>query len=354
MKKIVLTGGGTAGHVTPNIALIPFLKDEGYEIHYIGSKEGIERQLIEKENIPYYPISSGKLRRYLSAKNISDMFRVCKGVLEAKKIIKKINPDIVFSKGGFVAVPVILGAKLNKIPIVIHESDITPGLTNKISTPYAKAVCTSFPETVKHIKSNNVINTGTPIRKELFLGDREKGLKICNFNDEKPVILVIGGSLGSVKINTEIRKILPEITKDFQVVHMCGKNNLEEKLFSLKGYKQFEYIDDELKDIFKITDLVISRAGSNSIFEFLSLKIPSLLIPLPLSVSRGDQILNAQSFEKKGFSKVLKEEDLNSETLINNIYDLYKNKDKYISYMEKSNLTNGVKPVLELIKKYTR
>lgn len=354
MKKIVLTGGGTAGHVTPNIALLPFLKDEDYEIYYIGSKDGIEKELIEKQKIPYYPISSGKLRRYLSAKNISDMFRVCKGVFEAKKIIKKINPDIVFSKGGFVAVPVVLGAKLNGIPIVIHESDITPGLTNKVSSPYAKAVCTSFPETVKYIKGDKAVNTGTPIRQELFKGNKERGLRLCDFDDEKPVILVMGGSLGSVKINTELRKILPELTCNFQIVHICGKNNLDENLLNYKGYKQFEYIGNELKDIFKVASLVVSRAGSNSISEFLALKIPSVLIPLSLNASRGDQILNAESFKKQGFSKVLKEENLNSETLKSNIFDLYKEREIYITNMEKSDLTNGVKFVMDIIKKYTR
>ena len=235
-KKILLTGGGTAGHVTPNLALLPYLKEEGYEIVYIGSEKGIERTLIEAEGIPYYSISTGKLRRYLSKENVKDMFRVVKGIAEAKKLIRKLKPDLVFSKGGFVAVPVVRGAKSNKVPVIIHESDITPGLANKIAMPSARVVCSTFPETLQYVPKGKGVHTGTPIRKELFEGDRQKGLAACKFTGEKPVLLMMGGSLGAVKLNNCLREILPELVKTFDVIHLCGKGNLDGHLRVQEGF----------------------------------------------------------------------------------------------------------------------
>ena len=250
MKHIVLTGGGTAGHVTPNIALIPKLKEAGYKISYIGSYDGMERKLIEDLGIPYYGISSGKLRRYFDPKNFSDPFRVVKGYFEAKKLLKKLKPNVVFSKGGFVSVPVVLAAKACKVPALIHESDMTPGLANKLCIPSAAKVCCNFPETVKCLPENKAVLTGTPIRQELLSGDAREGLKFCGFNAAKPVILVIGGSLGSVAVNHAVRSILPELLKDFQVIHLCGKDKLDASLNGTEGYVQFEYIKDELPDLF--------------------------------------------------------------------------------------------------------
>jgi len=352
LKTIILTGGGTAGHVTPNIALIPELKKEGYKIVYVGEKEGIERTLIEKKGIEYHFVSTGKLRRYLSKQNFTDIFKVMKGVFEAKKIIKDIKPDIVFSKGGFVAVPVVLGAKMNNIPIIAHESDMTPGLANKIAMPFAKKVCTTFPETVKYIGEKGV-NTGTPIRKELFEGDKKKGLDICGFDNSKPIIMTMGGSLGSKKINETLREILTDILKKYQLVHICGKGNIDKTLLNLKGYKEFEYVSEQLPHIMAAADMIISRAGSNSISEFLSLRKPALLIPLSAKASRGDQILNAESFEKHGYSLVLKEEEMTGKTLLENIDKLYNSKQKLINEMEKSHLSNGVKNVMDIIKLYS-
>jgi len=349
VKKIVLTGGGTAGHVTPNLALIPALKQQGYDIIYIGSEQGMEKGLIEKANITYYGIPTGKLRRYLSAKNITDIFRVVSGIKQATALIKKIKPDIVFSKGGFVAVPVVLGAKFNKVPVIIHESDITPGLANRIAMPFAKKVCTTFPETLEYITKGKGVNTGTPIRKELFEGKKEKGLKICGFTEQKPIIMMMGGSLGSVKINVQLRGALPTLLNDFQLVHICGKGNFDKKLENKKGYKQFEYLSEELTHIFAMSDVIISRAGSNSISEFLALKKPNLLIPLSAKASRGDQILNAQSFEKQGFSMVLQEEDMTYISLEKAVRSLYENRQKYIKNMENSHLSDGVNEVLKII-----
>ena len=267
MKRIILTGGGTAGHVTPNIALLPRLKELGYDIHYIGSYTGIEKDLIEQLQIPYHGISSGKLRRYFSLQNFTDPFRVIKGFGEANKLIKTLKPDVIFSKGGFVSVPVVMAGKKCHVPTIIHESDMTPGLANKLSIPSATKVCCNFPETLEHLPKEKAVLTGSPIRKELLTGDKEAALKFCGFTNDKPVILIIGGSLGSVIVNNAVRAILPELLKEFQVIHLCGKDKLDESLIGLQGYVQFEYIQDELKDLFALADIVISRAGANAICE---------------------------------------------------------------------------------------
>lgn len=353
-KKIVLTGGGTAGHVTPNLALLPYLRAEGYEIVYIGSENGIERSLIEAEGVTYYGIPTGKLRRYLSKENLSDMFKVVKGIHAAKKLLKKLKPDLVFSKGGFVAVPVVLGAKKNKIPVIIHESDITPGLANKIAMPSARVICSTFPETLQYVPKGKGVHTGTPIRRELFEGNREKGLAACGFSGKKPVLLMMGGSLGAVKLNHCLREILPALTKTFDIIHLCGKGNLDEKLLGRADYKQFEYVSDGLNDLFAAADLIVSRAGSNSISEFLALKKPHLLIPLSARASRGDQILNAASFEKQGFARVLDEDEMTAASMQKEIFALYENKDKYVAAMEKSPAGDGVEAVMTQIRALMR
>lgn len=348
MKKIILTGGGTAGHVTPNIALLPDLRKKGFEIHYIGSKAGIEKELIGQCGVPYYGISSGKFRRYLSVKNMADIFRVVKGLSDAGRLVKKINPDVVFSKGGFVSVPVVIACKLKKVPVIIHESDMTPGLANKLSMPFSDKICATFPETVKHLPPKKAVLTGTPIRGMLFSGSKIEGKRFCGFKDDKPVILVMGGSLGAVAINNCIRNVLPELLLTYNIVHLCGRNNVDNSI-KHDGYRQFEYVSNELPHIFALSDVIVSRAGSNSINEFLALKKPSLLIPLPKRVSRGDQILNAASFVKMGFSKALAEEDMTEPLLVREINDLFKNRGKYIANMEKSKLNNGVNAVIKLI-----
>ena len=349
MKKIILTGGGTAGHVTPNLALLPALREEDFEIHYIGSYNGIERRLIEAASIPYDGISSGKLRRYFDLKNFSDPLRVLKGYFEARKLMKKYKPDIVFSKGGFVAVPVVLAAKHYKVPVIIHESDMTPGLANKICIPAASKVCCNFPETLKYLPEDKAVLTGSPIREELLHGDRLAGLQYAHLSADRPVILIIGGSLGSVTVNQAVRSILPQLLKTYQVIHICGKGNLDESLIGTEGYVQYEYVDAPLKHLFAAADVVISRAGANSICELLALRKPNLLIPLSAAASRGDQILNADSFARQGFSKVLKEEDLSDKALSTAVFDLYKNRETYINAMEKSSLSNAVETITSLI-----
>ncbi|MBQ4529452.1 MAG: undecaprenyldiphospho-muramoylpentapeptide beta-N-acetylglucosaminyltransferase [Lachnospiraceae bacterium] len=350
MKRIVLTGGGTAGHVTPNIALIPTLQKEGFEVHYIGSYDGIEKKLIEEMGIPYYGISSGKLRRYFDLKNFSDPFKVLKGYSEAKKLLKKLQPDVVFSKGGFVTVPVVIAAKHCSIPSIIHESDMTPGLANKLAIPSATKVCCNFPETLQYLPEGKSVLTGSPIRKELMAGSKEKALQFLGFTNYKPVIMIIGGSLGSVAINNAIRDNLDVLLQKFQIVHLCGEGKLDTSLENKKGYRQFEYIKKELADIFALSDVVISRAGANAICELLALRKPNILIPLSAAASRGDQILNARSFEKQGFSVVIEEENLTNKSLIDAIDEVYMHKDKYVGAMKNSSQTDAIKTISELIK----
>lgn len=349
MKRIVLTGGGTAGHVTPNIALIPRLKELGYDIHYIGSYEGIEKKLIEEMGIPYYGISSGKLRRYFDLKNFSDPFRVVKGYGQASSLLRKLKPDIVFSKGGFVAVPVVLAAKRRHIPVIIHESDMTPGLANKLAIPSATKVCCNFPETLKYLPAEKAVLTGSPIRRELLTGNKAAALDFCGFTAGKPVLMVIGGSLGSANVNQAVRGILPVLLEKFQVIHLCGAGKLDAALENTAGYVQYEYIKKELADLFALADIVISRAGANAICELLALRKPALLIPLGSNASRGDQILNAESFRSQGFCEVLLEENLTPELLTETVFKLYDSRAGYIAAMEKSSQSNAVEKISSLI-----
>ncbi len=355
MKKIVMTGGGTAGHVTPNIALMPALKEAGYDINYIGSYNGIERNLIEAQGIPYHGIASGKLRRYFDFKNFSDPFKVVKGLGQAVRLMHKLKPDIVFSKGGFVSVPVVLAAKLCNIPAIIHESDITPGLANRIAIKGAKKVCCNFPETLKYLPSEKAVLTGSPIRRELFSGNKDAARKLCHFpSDTKPVLLIIGGSLGSRAINEAVRKVLNELLKDFYIIHLCGKGNLDETLNGVTGYAQFEYANKELTDMLALADIAISRAGANSICELLALHKPHILIPLSAAASRGDQILNANSFKNQGFSYVIEEETLNDTLLLDSVKQVYKNRQLYIDAMENSGQIDSIETILNLIKTETK
>ena len=353
-KKIVLTGGGTAGHVTPNLALIPELKKEGYEITYIGSYDGIEKKLISDFNIPYYGVSTGKLRRYLDPKNFSDPFRIIKGYAEARKLLKKIKPDIIFSKGGFVSVPVVRAASTLKIPCIIHESDITPGLANKLCIPVATKVCCNFPETMQYIPEDKSVLTGTPIRSELTEGNRAKAKELCKFTDDKPVVLVIGGSQGAGSINKIVRSTLTKLLSVYNVIHICGKEKMDNLLLNQPGYAQFEFLKEDLKDVFALCDVVVSRAGANSICELLALRKPNLLIPLPATASRGDQLLNAASFEKQGFSLVLREEELDEKSFMNTLAELYTNRQNYIDAMNKSDQMQPTLTIMKLINEYRK
>lgn len=349
MKKIVLTGGGSAGHVTPNIALFPSLREAGYEITYMGSYDGIEKRLVEDFGLPYVGIATGKFRRYLDLQNLTDPFRVIKGFGEARRFLKKYHPDVVFSKGGFVAVPVVRAAASLGIPCIIHESDMTPGLANKICIPVARKVCCNFPETLKLLPGDKAVLTGSPIRAELAQGNKLAGLDMCGFNANTPVVMVIGGSLGAANVNKAVRAALPSLLGDFQVVHLCGKDKVDNLLLNTPGYRQFEYVKAELKDLFAMADVVISRAGANAICELLALKKPNILIPLPASSSRGDQLLNARSFEAQGFSIVIGEDDLTTELLVDKVHELYFSRQTFRDAMNDSGQMDSIRTILRLI-----
>ncbi|WP_164669645.1 undecaprenyldiphospho-muramoylpentapeptide beta-N-acetylglucosaminyltransferase [Virgibacillus doumboii] len=352
MKKnrILFTGGGTAGHVIVNLALIPIFQSEGWEIDYIGSKNGIERKLIgQLDGVTYYPISTGKLRRYMSKENFKDPFKVLNGTMQAWRIIGRRKPSIIFSKGGFVSVPVIMAAKMRGVPAVIHESDFTPGLANKLAIPFAKKVLATFPETVKYLPENKAEYVGAVIRDELFQGDKEKGLELCGFTKAKPVLLIMGGSGGSEKINNTVRTTLDDLLPEFQIAHICGHGKIDTSI-SPEGYKQFEYVNEELKDLFAATDLVLSRAGANAIFEFLALRKPMLLIPLSKNASRGDQIINAQSFKEKNYARVLEEESLSEESLVQELFKLKEQAPVMVDHMKKYQSEKARDRVIEIIK----
>lgn len=353
MKTVVLTGGGTSGHVTPNIALLPELKRSGFAMHYIGSENGIEKRLSERAGIPYHSISAGKLRRYFDIKNFTDAFSVLRGLRQAYILLGRIKPSVVFSKGGFVSCPVVWASWLRKIPVVIHESDITPGLANKLSIPFAQVVCYTFPESKLHIPKKKGVLTGMPIREELFTGNRHKGLKICGFSGAKPVVLVIGGSLGSERINFMIREILDSLLKDFNVCHICGKGNVRPELENIPGYRQFEYVNEEQPHIYAMADIVVSRAGATVLYELAALEKPNLLIPLTKASSRGDQILNAASFEKQGYSMVAREETLDGPSLLKAIHGLQTSAAQYSAAMKENVSVSGVCNVIEVLKRVT-
>ncbi|MFB7140832.1 undecaprenyldiphospho-muramoylpentapeptide beta-N-acetylglucosaminyltransferase [Gottfriedia sp. NPDC056225] len=350
-KTIVFTGGGSAGHVTPNIAIINELSKNEWDIRYIGSRKGIEKELINKLDVPYYGISSGKLRRYIDFENVVDLFRVLKGCFDARKVLKKLKPSLVFSKGGFVSVPVIIAASTLKIPIFIHESDMTPGLANKISQRFATKIFTSFEEAKNYFPKSKTTSIGSPIRKELLNGSRKKGIDYLNFKSYLPIITVMGGSLGAKKINETVRDSLQELTKNYQIVHLCGKGNVDESLQNIERYKQFEYVHDELADLLAASQMIITRGGSNAIFEFLALHKPMLIIPLTKNQSRGDQILNAKSFKEKGYALMLEEEDLTIKTLQQSIQELQNKRDVFINNLKTSNQSNALEVLLEEIKK---
>lgn len=349
MKRIILTGGGTAGHVTPNLALIPRLVGDGYEVHYVGTEKGIEKKLTEQvDGVTFHAVSAGKLRRYFSLQNFVDPFRVLKGMFQAAGIVRRLKPNIIFSKGGFVSVPVVAGGKLCGVPVLLHESDMTPGLANKLCAPFAKKICVSFEDTLGHVNAKKGVFTGTPIRASLYEGDAEAGFALCGFEDRaKPVMLVMGGSLGAQALNEAVAGALGNLLSHFNVVHICGKGKANET--AKTGYKQFEYLDAELPHVMALADIVVSRAGANAVFEFLALKKPALLVPLPKSASRGDQILNAQYFEQRGFARVAYQETLTAQSLLDDVLALLGDKDDIKRKMDTYPCPDGTDNVLKLI-----
>lgn len=351
MKKTVLfTGGGSAGHVTPNIALFPQLLAEGCTLHYIGTCEGIECGMLQhRTDVTFHTIACGKLRRYFSWKNFTDPFRVVAGVVEAQRILREVRPDVVFSKGGYVSVPVAIAAKSLGIPVLTHESDYTPGLANKINARFADQILVTFEDTLRYTGKKGV-HTGTPIRPELYAGRRVKGLSFLGFSGEKPVLLIMGGSLGAQALNEAVRAALTQLLAIYDIAHLCGKGKVEASLLDTAGYRQFEFLSEELPDVFAASDLVVSRAGANAVFEFLALAKPMLLIPLPASASRGDQVLNAGYFTRKGYALSLEQEDLTPQTLLNAVNELAQRRLSFTAAMSAEPLADGTDEVLAAIR----
>ena len=330
MKRIVLTGGGSAGHVTPHLALLPHLLKAGYEVHYIGTENGIEHGMIAQlPGVTYHAVKSGKLRRYFDWKNFTDPFRVIAGAFQSAHLMRKLKPDVCFSKGGFVSVPVVIGAWLNHVPTLCHESDLTPGLANKICSKFAKKIATTFPECAEALAPKGVF-TGTPLRPELFSGSKEKGLQMAHFTADKPVLLMMGGSLGAQSVNAALRGALPRLLPVMQVFHLCGKGNMDESLNGLAGYYQVEFL-------------------ANALCEFQALGKPMLLIPYPKGASRGDQILNAASYEKRGLARVMAQENMTSDSLADALLDLLKTGGSLRQALRDAPPADGTQAVLKLI-----
>lgn len=342
--RILLTGGGTAGHVMPHIALLSELRPHCERIVYIGSQDGIERSIIEPR-LPYYAITTTKLVRGKILKNLFIPFKLIKGVREAKKIIRLERPNVVFSKGGFVALPVVIAARKLKVPVVAHESDLKMGLANKLSRRSASVILTSFEDTAQREKKG--VFTGSPMRDELFVDKAaaRAGLKI---DTTKPVLVVVGGSLGSRFLNEKIRSELKPLTKKFYVLHVVGSGNLDPRLEGTKDYRQFEFTKD-IGKIYAAADVVVSRAGSNTIFELAALKKPMLLVPLPKGASRGDQVDNAKYFNKNGYANFISEQQLEGEDILPYIEQTYNERESLVKALNKGGFKRGNSQIIEII-----
>lgn len=353
MKRptILLTGGGTAGHVSVNEALIPIFQERGYDVHYIGSHDGIEKELIGEHHptVTYHAIQSGKLRRYFSMKNFTDPFRVGAGFFQALSIIRKVKPELIFSKGGFVSVPVAFAGQIAKVPVVVHESDVTPGLANKLALPFSTHIFTVFEQTLNYVPKVKATCSGAIIRPELFAGEKEHGLKLIGSIGDKPILIVMGGSQGSKVLNEALRNDIEEILHIFDVIHLCGKGNLDPTLENLQGYNQYEYVTNELPHLLAASNFAVSRAGSNAIFELLALKIPMLLVPLSAAQSRGDQILNANYFKSLGLARVLIEEEILTESLAVELTNFKADEQKLIKNMQGIESPKTPEEMVELI-----
>lgn len=347
-KKLVLTGGGTAGHVTPNLAIAQSLLDEGYELRYIGQTNGMERDLVARSGIPFSGISAGKLRRYFDWRNLTDVLRILMGFISSLLLIATIRPSCIFSKGGFVACPVVWAGWILRVPVVIHESDIIPGLANRLSAPFARKICYAFPETRNHIPTRKAVWAGLPVREGILHGSAEEGMRVSGLTREKPCVLVIGGSQGAVALNNALTEIQKELLQGFHVIHITGKGN--PTAIDNNGYFQLEYAQDEQPHLFALADMIVSRAGATTLFEILALAKPSILIPIPLSASRGDQIRNAASFKENGYSEVIPQEELTGERLLSEIRNVHDSRDKYIGSIRNSQVKDGRTGVIETIR----
>ena len=339
---IVLTGGGTAGHIMPNIALIDELKKHFDNIYYIGTN-GMEKDIVKSNNIPFFEIKAYKFTRKLSPKLFLLPFRVLYSINQAKKVLKKLRPNVIFSKGGYVSIPVAIAGKKLDIPVVTHESDLTLGLANKIIAKYSKFVCLSFYS--EKYKNKKFVCTGSPIRKEIFSGNAQNVLKNIDFNKNLPNLLFVGGSLGAKAINDFVTFNLDELTKKYNILHITGKNYPQK---THKNYKSVPFAPN-IQDYFACADIVISRSGANTIFELCAIEKPMLLIPLPKGNSRGDQVENAKYFEQKHLCYMLEQKDLNIQNLTTYIDKTLKNKQTFIKNMHILSIKNANKRIVDII-----
>lgn len=341
-KVLVMTGGGTAGHVLPCLALLPFLKSFFTEIHFIGSNSGYEKKLVGDSAI-YHGIDAVKLSR--GGKNILKAFgvpfKLAKAKRQAAALLRQIRPDAIFSKGGYVALPVVLAAK--KHPhIFMHESDMTLGLANRLSRRRCKYLFTSFDT----IESDDAIHTGAPIRQSIYYGSREDAVKKYGLGARRPCLLVVGGSSGAKAINDIVLGCLNELCARFDVLHITG-----EKLATgteRAGYKAIGYTD-KIEDCYALADFVLSRGGSGALFELMALKKPTLIVPLPKGASRGDQIDNAEYFCKRGAALILKQEQMTAGSLLSSLDKLIASKAALKDGMSSLGRIDGTRKIAQII-----
>lgn len=351
MKRIIFTGGGSLGHVTPNIALIKKFLEEGWDIDYVGSKAGLEKEIITKLPVTYFEIETGKLRRYFSWKNFGDAVRVCIGIVQAIVLIRKRKPNVIFSKGGFVSFPIVVAGWFWRVPVVIHESDMSPGLTTRLSAPFATKICLAFPEAGKSLKrKEKLLLTGLPVREEILKGNKEKAKSLLQFSQDLPILLVVGGSQGSVFLNKTIRDLLAKIELDeFNVIHVCGRGGLEPSLDFL-NYRQYELLNQEYADMLVAADIVVTRGGATALFEIMAAKKPNIIIPLGTAASRGDQLLNAEYFHVQGVSTVLQESELTEVGFLEAIKHVYEHKNDITKKITELHIGDAAQKVFNILK----
>ncbi|KXT73754.1 transferase [Streptococcus sp. DD10] len=347
MKKIVFTGGGTVGHVTLNLLLIPKFIEDGWQVHYIGDKNGIEYQEISRSglDVTFHSIATGKLRRYFSWQNIWDVFKVAFGIVQSLGIMLRLRPQALFSKGGFVSVPPVIAARLSGVPVFIHESDLSMGLANKIAYKFATKMYATFEQTsglakVKHVGAvTKVADKGEY--------DSQQIEKIKQYFDEKlPTILFVGGSAGARVFNNFISGYQDELTSRYNIINLTGDsslNSLEKNIYRV------DYVTNLYQPLMHLADLVVTRGGSNTLFELVAMKKLHLIIPLGKEASRGDQLENAAYFEKKGYAATISEADLSLTSLENTIQQLLENKRNYYRAMQESQEIKSLEEFYELI-----
>ncbi len=351
-EYIVLTGGGTAGHILPNLALVPYLEKADWKPVYIGSKSEMELDLVRSmSHLPFYGISTGKLRRYFDLKNISDIFKIIKGLIEAINHLRRIRPVAVFAKGGFVSVPVVWAAWLLHIPSIIHESDLTPGLANRLMMPFAKKICLSFEKSASMVPSQKKVLTGIPVRDFLAKGDPLRGRALCAFSEKGKVLMICGGSQGSKAIDEFVWNHLEQLLSKYLIIHLGRSKACTGTIPVREGYAYFEFVREELPDLYACADIIISRSGANTLFELLYLNKPAILIPLPRSVSRGDQLCNARAFQEKGLMELMLQEKLEINALMNLLDHIEKNAQNYKQKMKASQKQEAGELIVNVISK---